>query len=198
MKKSLISALAAAGLLAVPLLWTQQGKAQGPEVKLTLSPVVVRQAQQALNKAGFDAGEVDGNFDERVSAALASYQRSHGLEPTGQLSQRTLAALGITPQGSGQTGCDQAGGGQSDNRQPKLGQTDIGQAGGGQAYNGHNPVARPRLVRPTVVRPTVVRPTVARPVTRKMMTIGPSTEPMDRANSLDLPPAECRSLRDFR
>ena len=220
MKKSLISALTAAGLIGVAPLWAQQQEtAQGSEINLTLSTIVVRQVQQALNKAGFDAGGTDGNFRKRVREALASFQRSHGLEPTGQLSQRTLAALDITPQGGGQTGCDdQAGGGQSNRRQrgrdQSGGQTDIGQVGvgqigsgppggyqadigqtsDGQADSGHNPV-----VRPTVVRPTVARPTVARPMTtRKMMTIGPSDEPTGRANSPDLPQARCKSSRDFR
>ena len=61
----------------------------------------VRAAQQALNRAGYPVGRVDGSWNAKTAQAVRSFQQAHGLEPTGQLDPRTLKALGVTGQASG-------------------------------------------------------------------------------------------------
>jgi peptidoglycan hydrolase-like protein with peptidoglycan-binding domain len=61
-------------------------------------PSTIRQVQQTLNHRGFRAGLVDGVMGPNVEAAIADFQRSENLEPTGQLNPRTLSALGIQAQ----------------------------------------------------------------------------------------------------
>ncbi len=72
---------------------TGGGQAQGG-AQLFLSTATVRQIEQSLNSAGYDAGTVDGLWDENLQAALANYQQAQGLEPTGNLNTRVVAALG--------------------------------------------------------------------------------------------------------
>jgi peptidoglycan hydrolase-like protein with peptidoglycan-binding domain len=65
----------------------------------------VRDAQQALNSQGFDAGAVDGKMGPHTQAALRKFQNAKGLQATGQLDSQTMAALGISqPAGSSTTG----------------------------------------------------------------------------------------------
>ena len=54
----------------------------------------VADMQQKLNDQGFSAGQVDGLWGPDTSAALKRYQAQNGLQQTGQLDQKTLAALG--------------------------------------------------------------------------------------------------------
>jgi hypothetical protein len=55
----------------------------------------IPEVQRALNDAGFDAGDVDGILGPRTQAALRRFQQSQQLEVTGDLNDRTLAALGL-------------------------------------------------------------------------------------------------------
>src|SRR5262245_9537161 len=55
----------------------------------------IRKVQQTLNNRGFDAGAVDGSMTPRTQAAVRDFQKSENLEPTGQLNEKTLAALGM-------------------------------------------------------------------------------------------------------
>jgi lipoprotein-anchoring transpeptidase ErfK/SrfK len=50
--------------------------------------------QVALDRAGFSPGEIDGRDGPRTRLALAEFQRSSSLQPTGVVNQETLAALG--------------------------------------------------------------------------------------------------------
>ena len=59
----------------------------------------VRKAQQVLNKQGFRTG-VDGLMGARTQAALKRFQKTHDLDPTGQLNRQTLVALGLQPSAS--------------------------------------------------------------------------------------------------
>jgi peptidoglycan hydrolase-like protein with peptidoglycan-binding domain len=43
----------------------------------------VKQLKQALKRLGFDPGPVDGNYDQRTSAAVAEWYKSKGYEPFG-------------------------------------------------------------------------------------------------------------------
>jgi peptidoglycan hydrolase-like protein with peptidoglycan-binding domain len=116
-------ALAAAGAFAVTPAMAQQGagasadqvlqqeQAQGSGAQLQLSPSTVRQIQQALNQAGYSVGNVDGVWGPQTAQALQNYQQAQGLEPTGQLNQRTLAQLGVQGQGAAVGGDVGAGAG---------------------------------------------------------------------------------------
>lgn len=43
----------------------------------------VQQLEQALKRMGFDPGEVDGNYDEKTSAAVSAWYQAKGFEPFG-------------------------------------------------------------------------------------------------------------------
>jgi peptidoglycan hydrolase-like protein with peptidoglycan-binding domain len=55
----------------------------------------IRKVQQTLNNRGFEAGPADGTMSAQVQAAIRDFQKSENLEPTGQLNEQTLAALGM-------------------------------------------------------------------------------------------------------
>ncbi|UOO37260.1 peptidoglycan-binding protein [Oscillospiraceae bacterium CM] len=54
----------------------------GPNVKLI---------QSLLNRIGYDAGPVDGDFGSRTKQAVAAFQRNNGLTPDGIVGPRTWA-----------------------------------------------------------------------------------------------------------
>jgi len=54
----------------------------------------VRQIQDALTKAGYDAGPSDNVMGARTKAALTKFQKDKGL-PVGNLDFETLKALGV-------------------------------------------------------------------------------------------------------
>ncbi|MBX2855687.1 MAG: peptidoglycan-binding protein [Rhodobacteraceae bacterium] len=57
-----------------------------------------RAAQADLNRLGYDAGLVDGDFGRKSQAALAAFQRAQGIEPAdGRLTKPVLAALSAAP-----------------------------------------------------------------------------------------------------
>ena len=68
-----------------------------------LDPAVVRGVQQRLRQQGFSAGVPDGIWGPRTQTALVRFQRSRGLEPTGQLDPSTAVALGFDPNNLGAT-----------------------------------------------------------------------------------------------
>jgi len=111
-------ALAAIGALALPLAISlpaaaqqnnakpnppqsaqQQSQAQpmqpNNQSQANLSSSQIRQAQQALDQKGFNAGRADGKLGPETKQALQSFQQSQGLQVTGQLDQQTMAKLGI-------------------------------------------------------------------------------------------------------
>jgi peptidoglycan hydrolase-like protein with peptidoglycan-binding domain len=57
----------------------------------------VRQVQEALNKAGYNVGYVDGIWGPATQSALRDFQRAKGLEPTGEMDQDVVLALGLSP-----------------------------------------------------------------------------------------------------
>lgn len=59
------------------------------------SQSVVRQAEQALAQGNYSHGPLDGRMDADTRYGLRQFQRSHDLEPTGNLNMETLSALGI-------------------------------------------------------------------------------------------------------
>ncbi|MCA9774741.1 MAG: peptidoglycan-binding protein, partial [Myxococcales bacterium] len=57
-------------------------------------PGIVREIQQALVKAGYKPGPVDGVLGKETMAAVESFQKAKGLV-VGPLTIRTLDALGV-------------------------------------------------------------------------------------------------------
>lgn len=96
--------------------WEQE-TAQSEGTPLYASPATVRQIEVSLNKEGYDAGNVDGSWDEDTTAAIERYQRSRGLEPTGTLTTESMAALDMSVLGGGQGGQGQQQGQQSQQSQ---------------------------------------------------------------------------------
>lgn len=60
----------------------------------------IRDAQSRLNAAGFSAGPIDGVLGPLTRSGLREFQESMGLETTGRLDDRTLAALGLAENSS--------------------------------------------------------------------------------------------------
>jgi len=54
--------------------------------------------QQALSKAGFPPGALDGDFGPGTEAALLGFQKSAGLLADGTVGPKTAAALGMSPE----------------------------------------------------------------------------------------------------
>jgi len=61
----------------------------------------VRRAQQALERAGYEIGNPDGQPGPRTIAAIKRFQTDRYLSVTGQLDETTLAALGVSPSAGG-------------------------------------------------------------------------------------------------
>jgi len=55
----------------------------------------IRQIQQALNKHGFDAGNVDGVWGPETREAVQNFQEKRNLSTNEALNQETLSALGV-------------------------------------------------------------------------------------------------------
>jgi peptidoglycan hydrolase-like protein with peptidoglycan-binding domain len=57
---------------------------------------MVFKVQQRLHNLGFYVRDnIDGRWGPNTAAALRNFQRAHGLEATGQLDSRTMAALNL-------------------------------------------------------------------------------------------------------
>jgi peptidoglycan hydrolase-like protein with peptidoglycan-binding domain len=56
---------------------------------------LISQVQEKLNARGFDAGPVNGDWNEKTQAALAQFQLSLLLPAGGQLDEQTLMELGV-------------------------------------------------------------------------------------------------------
>ncbi len=55
----------------------------------------IRELQQALAKAGYDPGPIDGRMGKKTRAALIRFQKDNKLEPSGKLDESTMIALEI-------------------------------------------------------------------------------------------------------
>jgi peptidoglycan hydrolase-like protein with peptidoglycan-binding domain len=64
----------------------------------------VKQVQEKLSEQGYDVGPVDGIFGPKTQQALRKFQEDKGVQPTGQIDQQTMAALGIQGEGGAQPG----------------------------------------------------------------------------------------------
>ena len=61
---------------------------------------LVESVQQALKDEGFYYGEVNGDMNANLTAAIRRYQIRNGLQVTGELNDETLRSLGIKSSGS--------------------------------------------------------------------------------------------------
>ena len=66
-----------------------------PTVKLASSDVV-RRAQEALDRAGYEIGASDGQMGPRTINVIKRFQSDRYLPATGQLDEATIAALGVS------------------------------------------------------------------------------------------------------
>lgn len=74
--------------------WAQE-RARGPGTPLYLSTASVRQIQQALNRLGYDAGNVDGQWSQATRRAAANFQQAQGLDPIGRPDVNLITGLGL-------------------------------------------------------------------------------------------------------
>jgi Putative peptidoglycan binding domain len=65
------------------------------DVRQCLVAVMVRGAQETLQRLGIEVGPIDGILGPQTQAALRNFQQRHGLSQTGQLDQETLRALNV-------------------------------------------------------------------------------------------------------
>src|SRR5437879_11501677 len=62
---------------------------------------LVESVQQALKDAGFYYGDISGEMNANLTAAIRRYQIRNGLQVTGELNDETLQSLGLQSSGSG-------------------------------------------------------------------------------------------------
>lgn len=89
------AAVLLAGSAAAPAAVAQMNSP--PIYAQPLTPSAVRQLQDHLAQAGDYAGKVDGVWGDDSRSALERFQRTHGLQVTGQLNRVTVTALGLAP-----------------------------------------------------------------------------------------------------
>ena len=82
----------------------QSTQSQSSQQASSQTPELVKQAQEKLSSAGHDAGPADGKMGPKTQAALKEFQQSKGLQASGQLDQKTAAALGVSSGGSASSG----------------------------------------------------------------------------------------------
>ncbi len=101
MNRTSLVMVVAAGVMATSPVMAQRDQGsrvlpnQAETVPLQLKAEQIKDMQQRLNKQGFSAGHVDGIWGPDTSAAVMHFQERNGLQPTGQLDQKTRAALGV-------------------------------------------------------------------------------------------------------
>src|ERR1700746_2802218 len=69
---------------------------------------LVERVQQALKDQGFYYGEVSGEMNANVTAAIRRYQIRNGLQVSGELNSETLKSLGVGSSASPQPGAKPA------------------------------------------------------------------------------------------
>ncbi|MFZ2603185.1 MAG: peptidoglycan-binding domain-containing protein [Candidatus Omnitrophota bacterium] len=67
-----------------------------PAKKIYSEPAIelnLKQIQQALKKAGFYTGKIDGKIGSKTKEAIIKFQKAHGLKADGVVGKRTSAEL---------------------------------------------------------------------------------------------------------
>src|SRR5205823_8568651 len=72
-------------------------------IMLVRADQLVESVQQALKDEGFYYGDVSGEMNANLTAAIRRYQIRNGLQVTGELNDETLQSLGLQSSGSGRT-----------------------------------------------------------------------------------------------
>ena len=102
-QKKLILALAV--LFAVNIFIIAMAQSASADLyKRGSSGDTVREIQTRLKNWDYYSGAVDGVYGSRTEEAVRWFQRKNGLSADGQAGNQTLAALGISPTGSGSGG----------------------------------------------------------------------------------------------
>src|SRR5215468_12302535 len=68
--------------------------------KLLRADQTIQSVQQTLKDQGFYYGEITGEMNANLTAAIRRYQIRNGLQVTGELNDETLQSLGIKSSGS--------------------------------------------------------------------------------------------------
>ena len=68
---------------------------QPKNAPIKVTPSVVKDAQQKLDQGGYSAGPADGVMGPKTKAALKKFQADQQLPQSGQLDQKTMAALKV-------------------------------------------------------------------------------------------------------
>ena len=71
-------------------------------VALVRGDQMIESVQQALKDQGFYYGEITGETNANLTAAIRRYQIRNGLQVNGELNGETLRSLGINSSASGQ------------------------------------------------------------------------------------------------
>lgn len=112
-RKRLVFALAI--VFAVNIFIISMAQSAAAELyKKGSSGATVTEIQTRLKEWGYYSGAVDGVYGSKTEAAVKYFQSSNGLSADGQVGNQTLAALGITPSDSGNSGGGSAGAGGGD------------------------------------------------------------------------------------
>src|ERR1700750_171437 len=69
-------------------------------VMLMRADQLVESVQQALKDEGFYYGEVNGDINANLTAAIRRYQIRNGLQVSGELNDETLRSLGMKSPGA--------------------------------------------------------------------------------------------------
>src|SRR5439155_22827133 len=72
------------------------GMSGGSVAALDLNPGEIRIVQQVLIERGLLTGEADGVLGTRTREALTVFQRQQGIQISGSIDTRTVAALGVS------------------------------------------------------------------------------------------------------
>lgn len=101
MKGLVIATIAVASVAAIAALPATAQQATPPDITKvdtqavpTLTPDKIRAVQQALQSKGIDPGPIDGIIGPRTREAVRNFQDRYGMNPTGEIDNQTLFALG--------------------------------------------------------------------------------------------------------
>ena len=107
-RKHLVLALAILFALNIFIIALAQS-ASADLYKKGSSGDTVTEIQTRLKNWGYYSGSVDGVYGSRTEEAVRWFQRKNGLTADGQVGNQTLAALGISPSGQGESTPSQSG-----------------------------------------------------------------------------------------
>ena len=82
----------------------RQSRQAPPAAEGVVSADTILKVQQRLRELGFYVRDnIDGRWGPRTQTAVGNFQRSQGINPSGQLDPQTLSALGLSGEPATQT-----------------------------------------------------------------------------------------------